>query len=190
MPKSDKPWERECDAYDWVYEDPRYTCAIRRASLGMWCGYVGVPNGHPFHGKKANDDVPIADLQDHKMSLDQAFQEFGIMNVFFEGVRSDREEGFSSIATLMRCHGGLTYADDHAPLYENTRSSWWFGFDCAHLGDYVPAYADIPGLDLLNKGFGRTSVYRNFEFMLHACDQLAEDLASVHTTAIKKVVNV
>jgi hypothetical protein len=34
-------------------------------------------------------------------------------------------------------HGGLTYAEDSAPMAA-ADAGWWFGFDCAHAGDIVP----------------------------------------------------
>lgn len=33
-------------------------CIISRNPVGTWCGYVGVPPGHPWHGK-AYDDVEV-----------------------------------------------------------------------------------------------------------------------------------
>src|SRR5688500_11366233 len=32
----------------WIYKD-RYVCRIHRNHVGSWCGYVGVPLGHPIH---------------------------------------------------------------------------------------------------------------------------------------------
>ena len=34
----------------------------------------------------------------------------------------------------IKCHGGLTYSDDHAPDKEPD-GRWYIGFDCAHSGD-------------------------------------------------------
>lgn len=31
-------------------------------------------------------------------------------------------------------HGGLTYSEDHPPLYK-LDGYWWLGFDCNHSGD-------------------------------------------------------
>lgn len=28
-----------------------FACLIRRTNIGIWCGYVAVPPGHPWHGK-------------------------------------------------------------------------------------------------------------------------------------------
>lgn len=45
-------------------------------------------------------------------------------------------------------HGGLTYANAcdvdngicHVPKPGEPDDVWWFGFDCAHAGDFLPAY--------------------------------------------------
>lgn len=46
----------------------------------------------------------------------------------------------------VRAHGGLTYASAcageicHVPKPGEPDDVWWFGFDCAHSGDLVPAH--------------------------------------------------
>lgn len=50
------PWQDEPDRVEW--EENGYPClALRNPSWGVWCGYVAVPSGHPWHGKGC-DDVP------------------------------------------------------------------------------------------------------------------------------------
>lgn len=44
------PWHDEPDRVDFVHEG--FACFINRAPLGVWCGYVGVPEGHPWFGKQ------------------------------------------------------------------------------------------------------------------------------------------
>src|SRR5574339_539175 len=42
-------WDNEpMDAQLWVHG---YTCLTMRATLGSWCGYVGVPEDHPWYDK-------------------------------------------------------------------------------------------------------------------------------------------
>lgn len=46
------PWQTEPDREEWTDEATGYPCvAVRHPSMGHWCGYVGVPDGHPLHGK-------------------------------------------------------------------------------------------------------------------------------------------
>lgn len=48
-------------------------------------------------------------------------------------------------------HGGLTYSGDcggqicHVPKPGEPDAVWWFGFDCAHLGDHSPGLRPFSG---------------------------------------------
>lgn len=44
------PWDSEPDACAWTDEATRFPCVMARGTGGAWCGYVGVPAGHPCHG--------------------------------------------------------------------------------------------------------------------------------------------
>ena len=55
------PWDDEPDEIVWLDDgDPIIACAMVRNSHGSWCGYVGVPPTHPWHGK--NDHNIEADV--------------------------------------------------------------------------------------------------------------------------------
>jgi hypothetical protein len=92
------------NAKGWTTEAGLPGLVIQVPSLGLLCGYVGVPPGHPWHGK-GYDDIG-ADV-----------------------------------------HGGLTYAQPHRPREDaDPGGRWWVGFDCAHVGDYVPGLGRLsPG---------------------------------------------
>lgn len=48
------PWRIEPDRVEfWHYDFP--CLVIRNMSMGFFCGYVGVPPGHPLHGKGYSD---------------------------------------------------------------------------------------------------------------------------------------
>jgi hypothetical protein len=55
----DGPWQEEPDRLEWRHA--RFPCLmIRQRYSGNWCGYVGVPPGHPLHGKHYEDpDVSV-----------------------------------------------------------------------------------------------------------------------------------
>lgn len=54
------PWSDEPDKVQWKDETTGLPClAKRHPHSGHWCGYVGVPPGHPLHGKSYNDDVSL-----------------------------------------------------------------------------------------------------------------------------------
>lgn len=55
-PKSewgDGPWNEEPDRED--FEHAGFACLALRSHHGNWCGYVGVPPGHPAYGEKYDD---------------------------------------------------------------------------------------------------------------------------------------
>lgn len=54
-------WDGERDSYDGRSHGA--PIALRRGPLKQWCGYVGVPEGHPMHSKSYND--PEADFTVH-----------------------------------------------------------------------------------------------------------------------------
>src|SRR5690606_28176723 len=45
------PWDGEPDKAVWVDETTGLDCMIVRGPVGALCGYVGVKEGHPWHGR-------------------------------------------------------------------------------------------------------------------------------------------
>lgn len=60
-------WDDEPDSVMWLAEaPPHYRCqAFRSPWLGHWCGYVGVPPGHPLHGVADYSDPRVRELDVH-----------------------------------------------------------------------------------------------------------------------------
>jgi hypothetical protein len=49
------PWLDEPDKVQWPDPETGLACMARRnPALGIWCGYVGVPEGHPWFGVDAD----------------------------------------------------------------------------------------------------------------------------------------
>jgi hypothetical protein len=49
------PWQNEPDKEQWQDEATGYACLIKRNHFGALCGYVGLPEGHPWHGEICDD---------------------------------------------------------------------------------------------------------------------------------------
>ena len=89
---------------------------------------------------------------------------------------SSRYHGMSyhSIENVIDVHGGLTFSGDHSDvaeyLGEKVESDlWWFGFDCAHSYDGVPApFVRLPGLPGMS--------YKNIAYVKKECASLAKQL--------------
>lgn len=43
-------WSQEPDKVVWIDEVTKLDCMLLRNDLGTWCGYVGVPETHPYFG--------------------------------------------------------------------------------------------------------------------------------------------
>ena len=51
------PWQDEPDLVEWRDAESGYPLLIVRGPSGALCGYVGLPPGHPLHGKGYSDDA-------------------------------------------------------------------------------------------------------------------------------------
>lgn len=151
------PWQDEPDKAQWVDPTTGLDCLIVRNGGGALCGYVGLPAGHPWHGK------------DYSECLTRCGEDWCYEH---------------SPEAAVRVHGGLTFADAcantadesrgicHVPLPGRPHDVWWFGFDCAHSGDESPAYSR-------KYGFGDHEVYRDVAYVVAECTDLARQLAGV-----------
>lgn len=145
-------WDGEPDRISWINEEVGYPCIIRRGPTGAWCGYVGIPKDHPLHGK----------------DYDKIYN-------------YETEEGVD-----IEIHRGLTFSDecsgDHITgvCHDKTDDDvWWFGFDCAHGGDLMPAFLHIyknAGVDI--KVIGDS--YKNVEYVKSETEKLAKQLKEYH----------
>jgi hypothetical protein len=153
------PWDHEPDKVTWVDPATGLDCMINRGPVGAWCGYVGVPPEHPWHGKdymQCTLPEPCADWCDDR---------------------------YCEHRPDVSIHGGLTYADAcqdtadesrgicHVPEPGRPHDVWWLGFDCAHLHDLAPAmerYGSYGG-----------DVYRDEAYVRAEVLSLARQLAEV-----------
>jgi hypothetical protein len=53
------PWDGEPDKVEWLDEATGLPCLAVRGNVGSWCGYVGVPPGHPDYEK------PYPEIDEH-----------------------------------------------------------------------------------------------------------------------------
>lgn len=141
------PWMTEPDRVDWTTEAGLPGLILRTRS-GHLCGYVAVLPGHPYHGVEYN-------AGDYPKSPE------GEINV----------------------HGGLTYSGKcsgnicHVPKPGKPDDVWWFGFDCAHSGDWHPSdYA--PYLGNLRSMPGGFNQYRDVPYVTREVERLAKQLIS------------
>lgn len=151
------PWDNEPDKAQWRDETTGMPCLlVRHPTSGHLCGYVGVAEGHPLFGK-GYDDVRVP--------------------------TDNNEYGYPDV------HGGLTFADGCRPHAEGEGHGvchvadegepdhvWWFGFDCAHYGDYSPAYSARPEPCFRRRD---DESYKSVGYVKKECAKLALQLAGV-----------
>ena len=186
------PWDREPDRKEWRHETG-IPCLIVRGPMGALCGYAGVAPGHPWHGKDYSDAVEVP-KEIVERELDS-----GTLPII-SMVCADAEEikaGRCPIDLAVDVHGGITYSGGcsdhicHTPAEGETDNIWWFGFDCGHAGDVMPAHdATLRGLGMRPLSF-RDDTYRDLAFVTEQTDRLAGGLAAVaawpHGSAASKL---
>lgn len=171
------PWQDEPDKKQWQDEETGLPCLIVRGPSGALCGYVGVSESHPLHGKDYNEEIPIPDGFGER-----EFNEKTPVLALFGNL--DRiESGAVSIALALECHGGVTFADecqttddpssDICHITDDEDKVWWFGFDCVHSGDLAPKMAaEMPSTLRLG------GTYRDIAYVESECRSLAKQLAA------------
>jgi len=153
-------WQDEPDKIQFVDEATGLDCLIVRSHLGALCGYVGVAEGHPLFG------VEYGDGPDDQLDV----------------------------------HGGITYSDAcqvgpeaesvcHIPAPGQPDHLWWFGFDCAHLGDLCPAHQRRRDPIVVARGIALGEAappaemfvdrYRDVDYVRAQCASLARQLADL-----------
>ena len=81
------PWWDEPDKVQWIDPATGLDCLMVRNGWGAWCGYVGLPPGHPLHGV----DYDVVDVDVHggltfaASCDDEAPEDGGICHVPFPG---------------------------------------------------------------------------------------------------------
>lgn len=119
---------------------------------GHRCGYVRVPEGHPFHGLSYSDPSPIGPVEFTERAVDDAG-----MGGMIAALAETLDEWSGRIEGALAVHGGVTFAGEIR--IAGTSDGWWFGFDCAH-------HQDTPAIWTLERTAAET-------------ERLAEQLAAI-----------
>jgi len=160
-------WLNEPDKFDGTHCG--YATAMRRGPMGAWCGYVGIPESHPWYEKEYSDKVKVPqEIIERPVDIEKV----GVINVFCAMGKSadELEDGWLDMVLAIDVHGGLTFSSDHCPL-GGPKNLWWIGFDCGHAGDLAPhMFEKYP------EWHQGDSVYRDAEYVKGEVESLAEQL--------------
>ena len=136
----DGPWDDEADKYQWIDDATGLDCLIVRGPAGALCGYVGVPESHSLF------DVEYMDTYEKFIDLN----------------------AHGGITFSSRCDPGEAEGENICHTGEVTNATvWWFGFDCAHSGDLIPAY---------DWTFEGNNIYRKVPYVTEEVTSLASQL--------------
>lgn len=133
IPKSEwgpGPWQDEPDEHQWVDDKTGYACMIRRNPLGALNGYAAVPPTHPAWGLHYEGCLQ-AEYEVYSEAVWKSMRDETACVV----PRPKKVTPVGQRLSRIRVHGGLTWS---GPLDAHERD-WWFGFDCGHFGDLMPA---------------------------------------------------
>jgi len=168
------PWKDEPDKVVWKDPETNLDCMIRRNSIGVWCGYVGVPEEHPAYGKHYHE-FEFNDDKCENTEIDYAQKKINDIEV----------------------HGGLTFAGpcsedekETGICHKSDKEVYWFGFDCGHVYDYMPGMgADVLALDDISeqtKNLFETmrnrkdfETYRDMDYAKAEVKSLAKQLSEI-----------
>jgi hypothetical protein len=121
-------WQREPDKKQWQDAETGLPCLIVRNNGGALCGYVGVPPGHPWHGKDYSDcTLPTAKPRGRKPRDDEPLPGSDLkMPTFIQARMAAKlvckeEYCQHSPESILEVHGGVTFA---APCAAITREAW------------------------------------------------------------------
>jgi hypothetical protein len=186
------PWDSEPDSLD--FESDGLPCVMRRNHVGVWCGYVGIGQDHPWFGLPHNTMIkPHPDMLKNR----DLMQDTGAIDLFLAALRGGNPEEGIEIGMALAVHGGITWSGE-LPGNEHHRGFFWYGFDCGHAGDIVPAMVgrdfgaamkpfmteqqqkdfDKHIKPIMARSFAG-SVYRDQQYVVSECQSLAAQLARV-----------
>lgn len=203
------PWVSEPDKAQWVDPATGLDCLIVRNGGGALCGYVGVPESHPWFGKgySACTRSPACEESWCGHSPESAITVHGgltFADACHEPTRArwekwrammlgsrDEAQRFPRGDSARRWKDAGHLVDDydgwraygearficHRPLDGRPDRVWWFGFDCAHLGDVSPAFDALSGA----RRYG-DETYRDRAFVEAEIAYLARQLVAVEVT--------
>lgn len=182
----DGPWSEEPDRVDFVSSG--LACLMLRSrSHGAWCGYVGVPPGHPLHG---------CDIDEADRALGEARPHGGVTH-------AARCESPKEVAQYAKTYDEPCAEPEDSPIGHVPRPGMpddvhWLGFDAAHAKDDCPArdrderhrmwqrlegmidgIVALYGTEGMRPGMDSPEAYRDAVYVRCECEKLAAALAEL-----------
>lgn len=142
------PWQDEPDKEQWEDETTGLPCLLKRNPYGALCGYVGVPEGHPWFAA-SYDSVDAHDIVHGGLT----FADFC-------------------------AEGPPEASICHVPDPGDPDPVWWLGFDCGHCFDFMPGMRAREAGLMLPTYFDDQEVYRDRAYVRAECAKLARAIVA------------
>lgn len=181
---TDRPWENEPDSL--TFEAEGLPCAMRRGVYGVWCGYVGVGPEHPLFGLPYNHPLK---LPPGWFAARKPFPGSGSIDIMLHALGGKPLEESCQISLALEVHGGVSFAGVPEGASD---AHWWFGFDCAHAGDYLPRENRVQTFisemiesmpkearETMRRIMNKPRVYRDQQYVVSECQSLAAQLIAI-----------
>lgn len=131
----DGPWNSEIDFDQWNTPEGFHAILIRMKSMGNINGYIGVPPGHKWHGKGYNTLIQPTEMQ-LRQKVDPEHR--NVLGLFLLMLCDVNPGEPIPMSTMVRVHGGITFASYFKSENGGRKDWWYFGFDTAHSNDLIP----------------------------------------------------
>lgn len=159
---------------DWI-SNHGYRCVIIMHKMGHYCGYVGIPVSHPFHGEDYSAKPKwIQGLKDALMEAPVGKR--GIIDILTMGINGELR-----IGDLFDVHGSLTFSGgmQMEPYPVPSKGLWWFGYDCGHAGDGKDLSVVDDSIRKIEEKYPTDGIFRDLDYCTTECESLAKQLKEV-----------
>jgi hypothetical protein len=200
------PWDTEPDKAQWQDRATGLPCLIVRSRIGALFGYVGVLPGHPLHGveygqcpQRCGEDWcehrPEEILDAHggikftegRADISPEAWERWRAELLARDEEAKKYPHGEAAELLTAWREALENHDEwkqrvqqsrvcHIPGQGDTDDVWWFGFDCADMGDLCPQMSTW-GVPRLRTVLSET--YKDVAFVKAECAKLAKQLRAL-----------
>jgi hypothetical protein len=200
------PWDNEPDKMQWQDRETGLPCVILRNRIGSWFGYVGVLPGHPLHGveygqcpQRCGEDWcehrPEEILEAHggikftagRADISQEAWERWRAELLAREEEAKKYPQGEAAELLQEWREALEDYEAwklgmqqcrvcHVPGEGESDDVWWFGFDCADMGDLCPQMSTW-GAPRLKAVLSET--YKDVAFVKAECTKLAKQLRAI-----------
>jgi hypothetical protein len=184
-------WSSQPRIYEWQNEDigpisytvrvdehVYYRAGMARNWQGAWCGYAEIPKDHALYGADSMSLIRLSpdmvnDINNSIIKRDR----LPIIDLFIHSM-SKREENVWPVSIACMVHGGITWCKDYMPSDSGDKSGWWFGFDCSHCDDFLPAYIHDEAWASI-RAYSQDDIYRTQQYVREDVEKLAMTLYSL-----------